>query len=200
VSDDAQKGGLQGPHPLATALARSLAPERPGARVLVLGAGRGRSLPVLVDAGFAVDAVDADADVTDLKEPYDAILSSHALLHGTRASVVERLHVLADVLTAGGLLHATFGSASDPRCGRGTAVAGGGWVPVDGPEAGVAHAYFDRAALLDALGDFDVLSAAENDVSEVVGRWAHDPSATPIIHWFVIASKRGPAARGYLST
>lgn len=171
-------------------MARSLASERPGARVLVLGAGNGRNLPVLVDAGLTVDIVDDDADASALTGPYDGIVSSHALLHGTRASVGERLSDLARVLTDGGLLHATFGSVSDPRCGHGTAVAGGGWTPVDGPEAGVSHAYFDLAELLEAVRDFDVLSATEHHVTEVVGRWAHEPGAVAIVHWFVVARVR----------
>jgi hypothetical protein len=191
VSEDAQKGPLQGPHPLAAALARSLASERPRARVLVLGgAGNGRNVPVLVDAGLTVDVVGDDPDARDLTGPYDGIVSSHTLLHGTRASVAKRLGVLAKILTIGGLLHATFGSSSDPRCGHGTVVAGGGWSPVDGPEAGVVHAYFDRAALLEALRDFEVLSATEHDVREVVGRWAHEPDTAQIVHWFVVAKLR----------
>jgi hypothetical protein len=190
MSEGAQPGAGQGPHPLATALARSLASERPGVRVLVLGAGNGRSLPVLIDAGLEVDAVEADADVSALAGPYGGVLSTHALLHGTQLSVRERAHALATITIQHGLLHATFGSTSDPRFGVGIAVAGGGWASRDGPEAGIAHAYFDRRGLLEILSGFEVVSADERDVRQMVGRWAHDADPNfPSVHWFVVARR-----------
>lgn len=190
MSEEAQSGPAQGPHPLATALARSLASERPGVRVLVLGAGSGRSVPVLIDAGLQVDAVEADADVSALAGPYGGILSTHALLHGTHASVRKRVHALAAITVPRALLHATFGSTFDPRCGVGKAVAGGGWAPERGPEAGVAHAYFDRSGLLEALGAFEVVSADQRDVRQIIGRWAHGAAPNvAMVHWFVVARR-----------
>jgi hypothetical protein len=173
-------------------LAASLESERPVARVLVLGAGDGRSVPVLRGAGLTVDTVPADADVADLTGPYEGILSTHALLHGTRTTVAARMPALCGLLAPGGRLHATFGSTADPRCGEGTPVQGGGWAPVSGDEAGLAHAYFDREALCEMLRDFDVVSAQERDVRDIVGRWAHDPAKSqPMVHWLVVARRRG---------
>jgi hypothetical protein len=189
MSDSAHSASRQGPHPLAQRLAVELADERPGARVIVLGTGDGRNLPVLRAAGLAIEALAADAALSELAGPYDGVLSTHALLHGTRASAAARVRALSGLLAHGGLLCATFGSDADPRRGEGTHMEGDGWAPASGPEAGVAHAYFDRAALSKLLQGFQVVSAEERDVSGVVGRWAHHPDSRAIVHWFVIARR-----------
>ena len=188
MSAGAQSADPEGPHPLAQRLA---AQHRAGDRVLVVGPGRGRSLGVLEAAGLRVETATAgDEQLLEHRGPYGAILSTHALLHGTRVAVARRCALLLRRIATGGRLYATFGSKRDPRYGAGTEVSGGGWAPTDGDEAGVAHAYFDRATLLRALAGFHVLSIEERDVGDIAGRWAH-PSrgAPPAIHWFVEALK-----------
>jgi hypothetical protein len=177
---------IEGPHPLALDLAAVL---EPGERVLVVGPGRGRSLPPLAAAGVSVETLPADAAPSERAAPYDAILSTHALLHGTRDSVAARVRALTARLRPGGRLYATFGSTRDPRSGSGVAIAGGGWAPADGDEAGVAHAFFDRPMLDAMLGECDSICAEEHDVRDVVGRWAHarGDGPSPSVHWFVKA-------------
>jgi hypothetical protein len=188
MSDGAHSASRQGPHPLAARMAAELADRRPAARIVLLGTGDGRNLPVLEAAGVLVEGLAADADLPAAGESYDGVLSTHALLHGTRASVARRVRALSSLLAPAGLLCATFGSNADPRCGEGTHVDGDGWVADGGAEAGVVHAYFDREALNATLRDFDVVSADERNVREIVGRWAHDPSDHKgMVHWFVIA-------------
>ncbi|MEO6991049.1 MAG: hypothetical protein ABI346_04570 [Candidatus Baltobacteraceae bacterium] len=158
--------------------------------MLLLGAGRGRNLAPLLRAGAAVDARDADADIGRLPPGgFDAVLTTHALLHGEPATVAARLEALGSTLVDGGLLYATFGSCADPRYGRGDRTAGGAWAERDGPEAGVAHAYFTRSALRAMLqAHFTLELLREREVGAMVGRWAH--AAAPPgqrVHWFVAA-------------
>ena len=182
--------GGQEPHPLARELAAALG----GAgRVLVVGPGDGRNLTALRAAGHSVDAVPPGADPPAGCEPYDAILSTHGLLHGTRAAVRLRLGRIAEALQPGGGLYATFGSTADARYGAGLPVEDGdGWAPADGVERGVAHAYFDEAALRAALAtDYEAVSLERRDVAAIVGRWAHGDEPPPLVHWFVRARRSG---------
>ena len=188
MSADAQFSLSEGPHPLAVRLA---AAQRIGDRVLVIGPGRGRSLTVLANAGLIVEtAQDGDALLDEHPGPFAAMLSTHALLHGTPATLAARCARILERLEDGGRLYATFGSTRDPRCGAGTPVDGG-WAPSDGDEAGVVHAYFDRPALEAVLAGFVLLAASEHDVRDIVGRWAHAPDAAlrPSLHWFVEAQR-----------
>jgi hypothetical protein len=179
------------PHPLAERLAAALH-GRP-TRVLVWGPGDGRNSRALRAAGALVEELEADADPARGARPYDAVLSTHALLHGTTATVAARLAAISGVIAAGGSLYATLGSTADARCGRGTRVAGGsGWAPVEGPEAGVAHAFFDAAGVAAALGTaYELRWMEERDVRAVVGRWAHPlPQQEPLVHWLIEARRR----------
>jgi hypothetical protein len=186
MRDDAQRTSDQGPHPLALRLAAALPAK---ARVLVLGPGRGRSLPPLVARHLTLDvAPEDDTLLGGYTGPYAGILSTHALLHGTRDGIALRVAVLTSRLASRGCLFATFGSSIDPRCGAGVYVPGGGWAPTEGDEAGVAHAYFERADLERLLIAFDDLRIEARDVRDIIGRWAHAPGAAlPAVHWFVEA-------------
>ena len=171
------------PHPLALALIERLR-DRPGARVLEIGAGSGRNTRALVAAGLHVCTLPVD-------EPAAAALSTHALLHGTPAEIGGRLDALAAALESGAPLFGTFGSTRDARCGTGDEVAAYVYAPRDGDEAGVAHAYFDAPRLRALLAPhFVIESMAEVDVDEIAGQWAHpnDPLHNAV-HWFVIARK-----------
>jgi hypothetical protein len=175
-------------HPLAVDLAATLSP---GSRVLVLGAGNGRSLPPLRAAGAGVEIAAADDELLDEHAgPYDAILSTHALLHGTCESVARRVASLERLLAPTGRLYATFGSTSDPRFGTGVPTTGGGWAPASGDEAGIGHAYFDHTSLARVLEPFARVQMEQRDVAEVIGRWAHTTGeAGPSVHWFVEAQR-----------
>lgn len=179
-------------HPLAVALAEALTDRHP-AHVLLVGAGDGRNLAPFRARSIVVYVVQSGGSLTGLAGPFDGVLSTHDLLHGTRRAVVARLAGLRSLLAPDGRLYATFGSTRDPRCGTGNAVDGGdGWAPHEGAEAGFSHAYFDEAALRAALAGFAIVSIRERDVTGIVGRWAHPGGGDPIVHWLVEARRAPP--------
>ena len=172
------------PHPLALDLIERLR-DRPGARVLEVGAGSGRNTRALVAAGFSVYTLPA-------KEPCAAALTTHALLHGTPRSIAEQLSAIAQALEPGGPLFATFGSVRDARYGVGETKEAHVYAPLDGDEIGVAHAYFDRDRLLARLAPhFTIESMREVEVDDIAGTWAHVSSPLRrAVHWFVVAAGR----------
>jgi hypothetical protein len=187
VSHDAP----QPAHPLAEALAEALTDLRP-AHVLLIGAGDGRNLAPFRAHAIVVYVVPAGGSLADLTGPFDGVLSTHDLLHGTRRAVAARLSQLRALLAPDGRLYATFGSARDPRCGAGDAIGGGdGWAQRAGDEAGIVHAYFDEPGLRAALAGFTVVSIAERDVTQIAGRWAHARGDGPVVHWLVEARRTG---------
>lgn len=210
------------PAPSAHVLARELAtrlttnPERP-AHVLFLGIGSGRNLAPFLAAGLRIDALDDDEervrtararfaseprvrtiggrydDALPSRTPYDGALSTHALLHGDERTVGGALAATHACLRAGAPLYATFGSTNDPRFGTGVRIDDTSYAPHDGPEAGVAHVYFDERRLRAILAGFTIESMIETAAAEHVGRWAHDETdASTIVHWFVRATARVP--------
>jgi len=201
-----------GPHPLAEALAATLAAAGGEPRVLVVGAGSGRSLPPLLAAGARVDVLEADleraaaasrrfANEARLRvargfydEPapfeggYAAAFSSHALLHGTTSDVARAVDAIRIRLAPGGAFVLTLGSKRDPRFGTGRAVAEDTFAPTSGSEANVAHAFFDAGGVRELLGAFALEEMCEANAGEAVGRWAHEPrEAESIVHWWVRA-------------
>jgi SAM-dependent methyltransferase len=122
---------------------------------------------------------------------YDGALSTHALLHGTRADASAVLASLAGALRPNAPLHLVLGSRSDPRCGRGAQLEDGVYVAEDGSEAGVPHVYFDEAEARAALAALDIVSLEERSAAQTAGRWAHSgDEAETIVHWFVRARRR----------
>ncbi len=187
------------PHPLAERLAERMR-GRPGARVLDFAAGSGRNGAALRRAGFAVVAVDdtraqSEAPLTGVPGPFAAALTTHGLLHGSRGAVEARLDAIASALDDGALLYATFGSSRDARFGQGERLDACTYAPLDGDELGVAHVYFDRAAIEALLRRrFVVESLEEHAVDEIAGKWAHrERPLTGAVHWFVVARKAPPA-------
>lgn len=186
----------QPPHPLAVALIDRLR-GRNAVRVMDLGYGRGRNTAPLRAAGFEVSSVDderaADAtSITAIPGGFDAVLATHALLHGTPQGIAERIDAVAGRLAPGGLFAATFASVRDARYGTGERITDQTFAPLEGDECGVPHAYYDEARLRAVLGAyFTVESLEERNVDEIAGGWAH-PTA-PLrgaVHWFVMAAKR----------
>lgn len=199
-------------HPLARYLAESLAKRERPTRILLLGIGSGRSVPVLLNAGAHVEALEEHAQrarearhrfagdprlrVTDgpyggpypIDGTFDAALSTHALLHGSPAAVAASIAALRERLAVGALLFTTLGSKSDRRFGAGTRIATDSFAPSDGAEAGVPHAYFDEDGVRALLRGFSLSALAENDASRSAGRWAHsEDEAAGTVHWFVRA-------------
>ncbi len=184
MSTDSPEAVHRPPHPLALALIERLR-GRSGAPVLEIGAGSGRNTRALVAAGFQVGAEPSLG-------PYAAALTTHALLHGTPASLAKELASIAAVLEPDAPLFATFGSTRDARYQTGTLVEAHVYAADDGDERGVAHAYFDATRLRALLEPhFAIESMREVAVDEIAGRWAHP--TTPLqgaVHWFTIATRR----------
>lgn len=181
---------LRRPHPLAAQLIERLR-SMPNASVLDFGSGSGRNGAALAAAGYDVRQI-SDDRVNDFQsdKPFDAAVSTHALLHGTPSSIAGTLGALARALNRNAPLYATFGSKSDARYGKGTRVDEDAFAPDCGDEQGVAHAYFDENALRTLLERwFTVESIEEHRVDDVVGSWAHAERPQGSVHLFVRARR-----------
>ncbi len=183
MTSDSPEPTHRPPHPLALELIERLR-ARPGADVLEVGAGNGRNTRALVAAGFRVCSLPGDG-------PCAAALTTHALLHGTPASIGLQLATIARALEPDASLFGTFGSTRDGRYGSGTLLEPYVYAPLEGDERDVAHAYFDQTRLRDLLSHWRIESMREVPVDDVAGKWAH--TTAPLrdaVHWFVIATKR----------
>lgn len=191
-SPSPRESNLRRPHPLALSLIERLQ-SQPHARVLEIGAGSGRNTDALRAAGFPVHAVSDEsvAAFTAQVPGFDAALSTHALLHGTPASVARVIREIAGSLSGGAAFYATFASKADARYGKGTRLAEDAYAPDEGDEQGVAHAYFDEAALRELLSRYFVVEAIEeHGVDDIVGRWAHAERPSGSVHWFARAVRQ----------
>ena len=171
------------PHPLAVSLIERLR-GRDGLTVLEIGAGSGRNTRALTGAGFAVVGFDGQFA--------DAALSTHALLHGTPATIDELLLRIANHLKPGAPLYATFGSTHDARYRMGEEIEPRVYAPLDGDERGVPHTFFDEPRLRALVGrHFHIESLTEVKVDDIAGTWAHkEQPLESAVHWFLIATKR----------
>ena len=180
------------PHPLADELIARLR-SAPHAAVLEVGCGAGRNTRALVAAGFRVAAIpDRRVGEAELPRavPFDAALSTHALLHGTHRSLRVLLSAIGSALQKEAPFYATFGNVSDRRHGRGNAIEEDVYVEDAGDEPGVPHIFFSEADLREVLSpDFTIESLEERSVDTTVGRWAHSaPEGS--VHWFLRARRR----------
>ena len=157
--------------------------------MLEIGHGSGRNHRALGAAGFEVLHFGAEAAPP---ERAAAALSTHALLHGSPAEISAALAEIARELSVGAPLFATFGSQRDARFGEGRRLGPATFAPTDGDERGIAHSYFDEAALRGVLDEhFAIEELREVEVDEIVGAWAH--ASAPLrgaVHWFVVAHRR----------
>jgi cyclopropane fatty-acyl-phospholipid synthase-like methyltransferase len=175
------------PHPLAVRLIAELT--IPDARVLEIGTGSGRNQRALIAAGARVTAIEAGCRVAPAS--FDAALSTHALLHGTPATLEAALQQVHAALRPGASLYATFGSKRDARYGAGRRIAAHVFAPEDGDEIGVAHAYWDEPELRVLLEPFELIELIETQVDEIAGSWAHKKKPlAQAYHWMVIARRR----------
>ena len=164
----------------------------PNAAVIDFGSGRGRNTAALIAAGFEVCAV-PDEHVRSFAPDrrFDAALSTHALLHGTCAKSDAMLRALSGALKPAAPLFATFASKRDARYGSGSQIEPDVFAPDSGDEAGVAHRYFDQAALCRALDPYFIVEMMEEqNVDAVAGRWAHTRQPRGSVHWIVRAHRR----------
>jgi hypothetical protein len=184
------------PHPLAADLVIRYRQAAWSDPVIEIAAGSGRNSRYLTDAGIPLVSTRDDETFTQLpggRNRYAAALSTHGYLHGTFAKLRLGFAELRRVLRPAAPIYITLGSVDDSRFGFGTAVDEYTFAPGDGDEAGIPHAYFDRAGVKEVLAPaFTVESLDEMNVDEIVGRWAHEgPSG--MRHWLVVA-RRNEAA------
>jgi hypothetical protein len=188
-------------HPLAAALIERLR-SRSHARVLEIGAGRGRNTEALKAAGFSVlsiadDRIDDFAArnagaLIDAVGSFDGALSTHGFLHGGESTIAETIIHAADALRPGAPLYATFASVRDARYGNGIQLAPHTFAPESGDEQGVPHTYFDERALRELLqGFFAIESLREQNVDEIVGAWAHRVRPQGHVHWIAHLRRGG---------
>ena len=181
----ADDGKLRRAHPLAISLIARLRTV-PHARILEIGSGSGRNTEALEAAGFEVAAIADGAQVPTHDKHYDGALSTHALLHGTPATVAATLDSVARTLKRGAPLHATFASTRDARFGKGVRISNHVYATEDGDEANVPHVYFTNEELRSLLESrFTVESIQETAADEIIGQWAHAKPLHGVMHWFV---------------
>jgi hypothetical protein len=182
-------------HPLATELLTLYREGRLTGPIIEVAAGSGRNTRYLVEAGIPIVSTRDDESYTQLpggRDLYGAALSTHGYLHGTVAKLRLGFAELRRVLRRNAPMLITLGSIADARFGLGVAVEDTTFAPGDGDEAGIPHAYFDRAGVIDVLAPaFTVASLHEVNVDDIVGRWAHD-APTGMRHWFVRAHRNDP--------
>lgn len=178
-----------------------------------VGTGSGRNLLALVRAGLNVTSLDQDTErVSRLRtqypevEPnllcasytqlprvgngYDAVLSTHALLHGEVSRIRALLAEILRVLGSEGRAFFTLGCTADARFGEGRKIAKETFAPTSGDEQGVPHSYFDEKGAHDLLRGFVVEELSQHAVDDVAGKWAHQTSKLRgAAHWFVVAQK-----------
>jgi len=181
--------------------------------VLEVGTGSARNLAALVRADMEVISLDDDAErVSRLKHGrpefrsrllcaaytqlpktaggYDAILSTHALLHGEVSRIRAVLAEMRRVLGVKGRAYFTLGSSQDPRFGEGRQIGEATFAPISGDEQDVPHSYFDEAGIRSLLGRFVIEQLFEHPVDDIAGKWAHQNSAlSGAVHWFVTVRK-----------
>ncbi len=139
-------------------------------------------------AGFEVHSIADGAHITPRDEYYDGALSTHALLHGTPATVAAGLDAIARAVKRNAPLHATFASTRDARFGKGLRISKHVYATETGDEANVPHVYFTDAELRSLLEPrFSVESIQETAADEIIGRWAHGQPLHGVVHWFVRA-------------
>ncbi|MGA8474016.1 MAG: hypothetical protein WB681_03020 [Candidatus Cybelea sp.] len=183
-------------HPLAEWLIDGLR-ERRNRRVLDFASGSGRNARALSAAGLSVVSIDdltagSSEPFEGVAAPFAAALSTHGLLHGAPSAISAKVRLIAEYLEPLGLLYATFGSRRDERFGKGSRIDALTFAPMQGDERGVAHAFFDRAALRAILEPrFAIEYLEEHAVDAVAGSWAHrDVPLSGAVHWFTIARMR----------
>lgn len=184
-----KQGNFSGPHPLALRLLKSLPA---GGSVLEIGPGSGRNTCALREAGVEVTPIPPEAAALDALESrvFDAVLCTHALLHGTPPSIEATTRHAAALMKPGAMLFATYGSTSDARFGSGRKISAHTYAPEDGDEAGVAHSYFSAGEVRELLKPLDVLEIVETPVDDIAGKWAHRTAPLAgAVHWFAVARK-----------
>lgn len=167
-------------------------------RILDVGVGSGRHALLLGRSGFSVVgmdvaslcvewlAVQAQAEKLaiqavehDMREhPYpfsdgefDAILAIQTIHHDTAAGVRKTIAELRRVLRVGGVLLASLPQSHQHIASRFHELAPATLVPLDGPEEGIPHLYFDKAAVRAFFGAFIIRQLS-------VDQWNH---------WFLVA-------------
>jgi len=166
--------------------------------IVEIAAGSGRNTRYFVELGIPIVSTRDEESYTQLpggRNVYAAAISTHGYLHGTVAKLRLGFAELRRVLRPGAPIVITLGSIEDARFGLGVPLEATTFAPGDGDEAGIPHAYFDRAGVIELLAPaFTVESLHETNVDQIVGRWAHEAPAG-MWHWFVVARRTDAVPR-----
>jgi len=185
-SSAGRQATFSGPHPLAVRLIAEVAAG--GSQILEIGTGSGRNRRALLAAGLDVTSIDAGHPVP--AATFDAALSTHALLHGTPATLQAALEGVHLALRPQARLYATLGSNRDARYGKGRQIAAHVFAPEGGDEAGVAHTYWDEPEVRILLAGFKIIELSHVRVDEIAGSWGHEKSPlAQAYHWMVVAQR-----------
>lgn len=158
--------------------------------MLEIGPGSGRNLKLLRSFMDVAAVEDQLRSLAFNDERFAAVLSTHALLHGTPKDIQSLLAEIRRVCKPGALLFATFGSQKDDRFGEGTRLTANCFAPIEGDEAGIPHSFFTVGTLRELLREFTIERLDEVGVDEIAGSWAHrQKPLRGAVHWFAVLKK-----------
>ena len=200
-------------HPLAYDLARELASHASPVRVLLLGVGSGRNLPVLIAACAHVEAIEEDdARFRDVAARFPLADVRRAAYAGPYPYAPGFAGTLSDARSlAWSPSRGHFGDRSGPRrivAGRlflyharlyaGSTLRGRSayrrrYVRRHGGPGNRRRAFVFsmQTAVHDLFARFELTDLSEVSAAETAGRWAHsEADASTLVHWFVRARAR----------
>ena len=184
--------------------------QRRGAqRVLDLGCGAGRHVVYLAREGLNVCGTDisprgleytrawleqeglhADLQLSDMTvipypdEYFDGIISTNVIHHNTLDNIRRCVAEMHRVLVPGGRALLIVQSKRGYRYGKGQQLEPDTFVHDSGPEAGIAHHFFDEAGLRDLFADFHILALTPDERDEVEDGMHYLHS-----HWVVMVER-----------
>ncbi len=152
-----------------------------GSRVIDLGCGTGRHVVLLAKRGFTVFGMDDSVEALNLAAEWlkpeglpghlirasmhaslpfpdasvDAVLAVQTIHHGRLATILETLREIRRVLRPGGRFFLTVPAQRD-QGSQFSEVEANTWIPLDGPEKGLPHHYFDPGEFRSVLEGFDI--------------------------------------------
>jgi ubiquinone/menaquinone biosynthesis C-methylase UbiE len=192
------------PHEAVIAFANSFGNAR-HARILDLGCGAGRHLVYLAKQGFDMwgmdisptglgyarrwlsqEALTAHVCIADMTRfcfadaAFDGLVSTYVIYHNRVEGIRQTISEITRVLKPGGRGMVTMISTRSGRCGHGTALEPGTYIPESGEDMGEIHHYSDLAEI---GREFSGLIVRKVELSE------QDDGSRFHSHWLVFFEK-----------